>query len=139
MLSTRNLICSTNSSSVTLWSFAEVLFDQYVVPSLLITMYFAPLILYASLISWPMLPRSKSCGMFVYRVEKSKLSKCLAFFVLLSFFSFLRTSAALSIIQEDLHLQQFAWYRSFQLQPSRRRAFYPCKRRHILVKILHVD
>ena len=102
MLSTRNLICSTNSSSVTLWSFAEVLFDQYVVPSLLITMYFAPLILYASLISWPMLPRSKSCGMFVYRVEKSKLSKCLAFFVLLSFFSFLRTSAALSIIQKQL-------------------------------------
>ena len=80
MLSTRNLICSTNSSSVTLWSFAEVLFDQYVVPSLLITMYFAPLILYASLISWPMLPRSKSCGMFVYRVEKSKLSKCHDFY-----------------------------------------------------------
>ena len=90
MLSTRNLICSTNSSSVTLWSFAEVLFDQYVVPSLLITMYFAPLILYASLISWPMLPRSTSCGMFVYRVEKSKLSKCLAFFCPIKLFQFFK-------------------------------------------------
>ena len=96
MLSTRNFICSTNLSSVILWSRVDAASDQYAVPSLFITMYFAPLILYASLISWPMLSRSRSWGIFVYRVEKSKLSKCLAPLVLLTFLSFLRTSVALS-------------------------------------------
>ena len=71
-------------------------------PSPCTTKYFAPLILYASLISWLMLSRRRSCGMLVQRVEKSKLSKRLAPLVLFTFFSFFRTSAALSIIQKQL-------------------------------------
>ena len=65
-------------------------------PLFFITKCFAPLILYA--LSLPMLSRSKSWGMFVYRVEKSKLSNCLALFVLLSF---CKTSVALSMIQKQ--------------------------------------
>ena len=41
-------------------------------------------------------------GNTVYRVEKSKLSKCLAPLVLLTFLSFFRTSVSLSIIQKQL-------------------------------------
>ena len=92
----------TNLSSVILWSRVDAASDQYAVPSLFITMYFAPLILYAALISRPMLSRSRSWGVFVYRVEKSKLSKCLAPLVLLTFLSFFRTSVALSIIHKQL-------------------------------------
>ena len=77
MFSIKNLICCTNSFSVMLWYFVDAMLDQYVVPLFFITKYFSPLILYAS---W---------GMFVYRVEKSKLSNCLALFVLFSFFEFL--------------------------------------------------
>ena len=40
--------------------------------------------------------------MFVYSVEKSKLLNCFACFVLFTFFSFCRTSTALSIIQKQL-------------------------------------
>ena len=87
MFSIKNLICCTSSFSVTLWSFVDAMFDQYVVLLFFITKYFALLILYASLMSLPMLSRSKSWGMFVYRVEKSKLSNCLALFVLFSFLS----------------------------------------------------
>ena len=53
------------------------------------------------LMSLPMLSRSKSWGMFVYRVEKSKLSNCLALFVLFSFLTFCKTSVALSMIQKQ--------------------------------------
>ena len=42
-VSTKNFICSIG------WSRVDVVLDQYVVPSFLTTMYFAPLILYASL------------------------------------------------------------------------------------------
>ena len=101
MFSIKNLICCTSSFSVTLWSFVDVMLDQYVVPLFFITKYFAPLILYASLMSLPVLSRSKSWGMFVYRVEKSKLSNCLALFVLFSFLSFCKTSVALSMIQKQ--------------------------------------
>ena len=54
MFSIKNLICCTSSFSVTLWSFVDAMLDQYVVP-LFMTKYFAPLILYASLMSLPMM------------------------------------------------------------------------------------
>ena len=59
------------------------------------------LLLYVSLISWPMISKSRSWGMFD-SVEKSKLSKCLAPVVLLIFFSFFRTSVVLLIILKQL-------------------------------------
>ena len=59
-VATRNFICSTNLSSVTLRSHVDAAFDQYAVPSLFITRYI--LILYASLISWPILSRSRLWG-----------------------------------------------------------------------------
>ena len=48
-----------------LWSLADAVLDQYVVPLFFITKYFAPLSLYASPMSSPMLFKSKSWGMFV--------------------------------------------------------------------------
>ena len=85
MLLTKNFICFNSSFSVMLWSFVDAVLDQYAVLLLFTTKYFAPLILYASLISSPMLFKSRLWGMFVYNVEKSKLSNCLACLVLFTF------------------------------------------------------
>ena len=79
MLGTKNLI---SLSSVMLWSLVDAVLDQYAMPLLFMTKYFAPLILYASLVSLPM---SKLWGTFVYIVEKSKLSNCLKPLVLFNF------------------------------------------------------
>ena len=51
-------IMSTRTSSnwplVMLWSRVDAVLDQYVLPLHCTAKYFVPLILYASLISWPM-------------------------------------------------------------------------------------
>ena len=52
--------------------------DQHALPYLSTTRYVLPLTLYVSITREVSAIFSESCGMLVYKVEKSKLSKCLA-------------------------------------------------------------